>query len=68
MTLDENLKRVGPIIIGLWRFRNSEWKTPQWCSTWRYRGNYYDTFPKPTAKEALDDMYMAWTKKKRKTK
>ncbi len=61
--------QIEPVLIGLWRFRTIYHNQPQWCCTWRFRGNYYDTFAKPTAAQALDAVYRNWCKvKKRRDK
>lgn len=58
--LGELLTKATPVIIGLWRFRRLGEKTPQWCCTWRYRGNYYDTYPRKTPEAALQAMLKNW--------
>jgi hypothetical protein len=55
------LDRASPVLVGLWRFRRVKEKTPQWCCTWRYKGNYYDTFPRKTPEAALKAMLKNWT-------
>lgn len=64
MTTSLRLHRVSPVLIGLWRFHHASWKDNKWCCTWRYRGSYYDTFPKDTADKALDAVYKNWQKAK----
>jgi len=54
--LGELLVKADPVIVGLWRFRRFGEKHPQWCCTWRYRGNYYDTYPRKTPEAALQAM------------
>lgn len=66
MTLSEKLERVQPVLIGLWRFHHSGWAEPQWCCTWRFKGNYHDTFHKKTAEQALDAVWKNWQAKKKK--
>jgi hypothetical protein len=66
MTLEEKLARVQPVLIGLWRFHHSSWEEPKWCCTWRHKGNYHDTFAKPTAAQALDSVWKNWNQIKKK--
>jgi hypothetical protein len=58
--LGELLAKADPVIVGLWRFRRFGEKHPQWCCTWRYRGNYYDTYPRKTPEAALQAMLKNW--------
>lgn len=58
--LAELLDKAEPVIVGLWRFRRANEKTPQWCTTWRHKGNYYDTYPKPSPVLALKAMLRNW--------
>ena len=58
--LTELLRLASPVIVGLWRFRRVRERTPQWCVTWRYRGNYYDTYPKASPEKALRAMLRNW--------
>lgn len=64
MTTSARLLRVSPVLIGLWRFHHASWARNKWCCTWRWRGNYYDTFPRQTADAALDAVWRNWRRKK----
>jgi len=66
MTTSLRLLRVQPVLIGLWRFHHSTWAKPQWCCTWRHRGQYHDTFHKRTPDQALDAVWKNWRELKKR--
>ena len=68
MLLEKILERVSPVLIGLWRFRYHKHSQGMWCCTWRYRGLYYDTYPRKKPEDALNAVWRNWQEVKRRKK
>lgn len=62
---ESKFRRVQDHLVGLWKFRQRG-KRPTWCTTYVFKGNYYDTLGKNTPEAALDAMYKDLEKLKKK--
>lgn len=56
MTLSDRFDRVEDVFIGLWRYR-VKGEQVRWCATFCLDGLYYDTWPKDTKEQVLDEVW-----------
>lgn len=66
LTLQEKFVRMEDCFIGVWRFHHVNKVKPQFCCTFRFNGNYYDTYGKPTVEAALDAAWKNFKEIKRR--